>query len=73
MLHVQNEKSNIQSIKIHKYNINDGFRYMLQSCYIALPSKPKKSKEIKDEVEDTVNDEETTRLDKLKVGRKNYS
>ena len=42
MLHVQNEKSNIQSIKIHKYNINDGFRYMLQSCYIALPSKPKK-------------------------------
>ena len=33
-------------------------------------SKSKKSKEIKDEVEDTVNDEETTRLDKLKVGRK---
>ena len=33
-------------------------------------SKSKKSKEIKEEVEDTVNDEETTRLDKLKVGRK---
>ena len=30
-------------------------------------SKSKKSKEIKEEVEDTVNDEETTRLDKLKV------
>ena len=42
MLHNQNEKSNIQSIKIHKYKINDGFRYMLQSCYIAFPSKPKK-------------------------------
>ena len=36
-------------------------------------SKSKKSKEIKEEVEDTVNDEGTTRLDKLKVGRKNYS
>ena len=36
-------------------------------------SKSKKSKEIKGEVEDTVNDEETTRLDKPKVGRKNYS
>ena len=36
-------------------------------------SKSKKSKEIKEEVEDKVNDEETTRLDKLKVGRKNYS
>ena len=42
MLHIQNEKSNRQSIKIHKYKINDGFRYMLQSCYITFPSKPKK-------------------------------
>ena len=33
----------------------------------------KKSKEIKEEIEEKVNDEETTRLDKLKVGRKNYS
>jgi len=33
----------------------------------------KKSKEIKEEIEDKVNDEETTRLDRLKVGRKNYS
>ena len=32
----------IEKIKIHKYKINDGFRYMLQSCYIAFPSKPKK-------------------------------
>ena len=30
-------------------------------------SKSKKSKEIKDEVEETVNDEETTRLDKLEL------
>ena len=36
-------------------------------------SKSKKSKEFKDEVEDTVNDEETRRRDRLKVGRKNYS
>ena len=42
MLHTQNEKSNRQAIKIHKYKINGGFRYMLQSCYIAFPSKPKK-------------------------------
>ena len=40
-------------------------------------SKSKKSKEIKDEIEDKiedkVNDDETTRLDRLKVGRKNFS
>ena len=36
-------------------------------------SKSKKSKEIKEEIEEKVNDEENTRLDKLKVGRKNYS
>ena len=36
-------------------------------------SKPKKSKEIKEEIEEKVNDEENTRLYKLKVGRKNYS
>ena len=35
--------------------------------------KSKKSKEIKEEIEEKVNDEENTRLDKLKVGRKNYS
>jgi|TARA_B100000530_G_scaffold252134_1_gene166209 hypothetical protein len=33
----------------------------------------KKSKEIKEEIEDKVNDDETTRLDRLKVGRKNFS
>ena len=38
-----------------------------------MASKSKKSKEIKDEVEYTVNDEESTRLDRLKVGRKNFS
>jgi len=40
-------------------------------------SKSKKSKEIKDEIEDKiedkVNDDESTRLDRLKVGRKNFS
>ena len=36
-------------------------------------SKPKKSNNIKEEVEEKVNDEETTRLDRLKVGRKNFS
>jgi len=36
-------------------------------------SKSKKSKEIKEEVEEKVNEEETTRLDRLKVGRKNFS
>ena len=38
-----------------------------------MASKSKKSKEIKDEVEHIVNDEESTRLDRLKVGRKNFS
>ena len=36
-------------------------------------SKSKKSKEIKEEVEETINEEETTRLDRLKVGRINFS
>ena len=40
---------------------------------IMASSKSKKSKEIKEEIEEKVNDEEKTRLDKLKVGRKNYS
>jgi hypothetical protein len=38
-----------------------------------MASKSKKSKEIKDEVEYIINDEESTRLDRLKVGRKNFS
>jgi hypothetical protein len=38
-----------------------------------MASKSKKSKEIKDDVEYIVNDEESTRLDRLKVGRKNFS
>ena len=36
-------------------------------------SKSKKSKQIKKQVEEKVNDDETTRLDRLKVGRKNFS
>ena len=36
-------------------------------------SKSKKSKEIKDEIEEKVNNDESTRLDRLKVGRKNFS
>ena len=38
-----------------------------------MASKSKKSKKIKDEVENIVNDDESTRLDRLKVGRKNFS
>ncbi len=36
-------------------------------------SKIKKSKIIKKEVEDQVNDDELTRLDRLKTGRRNFS
>jgi hypothetical protein len=36
-------------------------------------SKSRKSNKVKEEVEAKVNDDETTRLDKLKVGRKNFS
>ena len=36
-------------------------------------SKSKKSKQIKEEVEDNINDEELTRLDRLKTGRRNFS
>ena len=36
-------------------------------------SKSIKSKDIKEEVEESINEEETTRLDRLKVGRKNFS
>ena len=36
-------------------------------------TKVKKSKNIKKEVEDKVNDEELTRLDRLKTGRRNFS
>ena len=38
-----------------------------------VSSKSRKSNKVKEEVEEKVNDEETTRLDKLKVGRKNFS
>jgi hypothetical protein len=36
-------------------------------------TKSKKSKQIKDEFEVKINEDETTRLDRLKVGRKNFS
>jgi hypothetical protein len=36
-------------------------------------TKIKKSKNVKKEVEDQVNDEELTRLDRLKTGRRNFS
>ena len=36
-------------------------------------SNSKKYKKIKDEVEDSINDEELTRLDRLKTGRRNFS
>ena len=40
---------------------------------ILSQSKIKKSKIIKKEVEDQVNDDELTRLDRLKTGRRNIS
>tara|TARA_B100000029_G_scaffold366268_1_gene359649 strand:- start:382 stop:501 length:120 start_codon:yes stop_codon:yes gene_type:complete len=36
-------------------------------------TKVKKSKNIKKEVEEELNDEELTRLDRLKTGRRNFS
>jgi hypothetical protein len=36
-------------------------------------TKVKKSKKIKKEVEDSINDDELTRLDRLKTGRRNFS
>ena len=36
-------------------------------------AKSKKSKQIKEEIEDNINDEELTRLDRLKTGRRNFS
>jgi len=36
-------------------------------------SKSKKSKKVKEEIEEKINDDESTRLDRLKVGRKNFS
>tara|TARA_Y100000590_G_scaffold199938_1_gene227102 strand:+ start:333 stop:461 length:129 start_codon:yes stop_codon:yes gene_type:complete len=38
-----------------------------------VESKSKKSKKVKEEIEEKINDDESTRLDRLKVGRKNYS
>ena len=36
-------------------------------------TKGKKSKNIKKEVEDEIDDDELTRLDRLKTGRRNFS
>ena len=36
-------------------------------------TKVKKSKIIKKEIEEDINDEELTRLDRLKTGRRNFS
>ena len=36
-------------------------------------TKTKKSKSIKKDIEEKLNDEELTRLDKLKLGRRNFS
>jgi len=38
-----------------------------------VDSKAKKSKQVKKEIEDSINDEELTRLDRLKTGRRNFS
>ena len=36
-------------------------------------TKVKKAKNVKTEVEDEINDDELTRLDRLKTGRRNFS
>ena len=36
-------------------------------------TKVKKSKNVKNKVEDEINDDELTRLDRLKTGRRNFS
>jgi hypothetical protein len=36
-------------------------------------AKIKKSKQIKKDVEENINDDELTRLDRLKTGRRNFS
>ena len=40
---------------------------------IVSETKVKKSKIIKKEIEDDINDDELTRLDRLKTGRRNFS
>ena len=48
--------------------------FLVVSLVIILSeTKVKKSKIIKKEVEDSVNDDELTRLDRLKTGRRNFS
>ena len=46
---------------------------MVKIVSILSETKVKKSKIIKKEVEDSVNDDELTRLDRLKTGRRNFS
>ena len=48
--------------------------YSVYLCMSKLAdSKSKKSKQIKAEIEDNINDEELTRMDRLKTGRRNFS
>ena len=48
--------------------------YSVYLCMSKLAdSKSKKSKKIKQEVEENVHDDELTRLDRLKTGRRNFS
>ena len=48
--------------------------FLVVSLVIILSeTKVKKSKIIKKEVEDSINDDELTRLDRLKTGRRNFS
>ena len=46
---------------------------VLRLVIILSETKVKKSKIIKKEVEDSINDDELTRLDRLKTGRRNFS
>ena len=46
---------------------------VLKIASVLSETKVKKSKVIKKEVEDSINDDELTRLDRLKTGRRNFS
>ena len=46
---------------------------VLSLVIILSETKVKKSKIIKKEIEDDINDDELTRLDRLKTGRRNFS
>ena len=48
-------------------------RYTIVNNLSVTKTKKSKSKSIKKDIEEKINDEELTRLDKLKPGRRNFS